>query len=247
MRDTRVMTGHENSRLGTSLYRTVWQSSKTGQVKVCMTALLSFPLDLAPLELQRRKIDDAISTTDLQLLMILAGVYALVIVTQQAVKFALNYSRGLLGERFIAFLRSTVLRRGWRDSQTGAADDDKAGALASIVGAEVEPLGGFAGDAIALPLIEGGMMVSVMGYMLWTAPLLAAVAIVTFIPQAVMAPVVQKRINLRSKKRVGALRSLGNDAVQSTQPDDARPSDDTATTSSTVLSREHVDARLLTE
>lgn len=91
------------------------------------------------------------------------------------------------------------------------------GAVVSMLTAEVKPIGGFGGSAFALLITEGGVLLSVMGYMLFTQLDLAIVAILAFIPQAIATPMVQKHINQQSAEQIELVRSVGDDALAEKQ------------------------------
>ena len=191
------------------LYQFVWSQSAPQQIGVCLIALLTLPLTLAPIELQRRIIDDAINSADTVLLLWLVCIYAAVIVFQQLTKFTYNYYQGRLSERLIRRMRENILN--------GLGADDKAagedGTVVSMLSGEVEPVGVFGGNAFAQLVTEGGVLVAILGYMLLTEFWLAVVAIVAFIPQAIATPLLQNRINEQSAKRLVHIRAVGDDAV----------------------------------
>jgi hypothetical protein len=69
-----------------SLYRYIWTISGRDQIGLCLLTLLVFPLSMAPLELQRRIINDAIDGADLRLLLVLCAAYLGVIIVQGGLK-----------------------------------------------------------------------------------------------------------------------------------------------------------------
>ena len=195
------------------LYEYCWVKAKRQQVLVCGAAILTIPLTLAPIELQRRLIDDAIGQRDTELLIFLAGLYAVAILAQQAAKFLYNLLRGRLAERLCVVLRERVLA-----TAPQLSDDD--GALVSMLTTEVEPIGGFGGDAYSQIVTEGGVLLAILGYMLYTEPMLGVVAALAFIPQAIATPLVQARINARSAQRLEELRTIGSDVIDAAAGED---------------------------
>ena len=81
-----------------TLYGYVWKVSTRQQVRLCLLSLLVFPLTLAPLELQRRIVDGAIEGGDLQLLLLLGGVYLAAILCLAALKYVRNTYANRVGE-----------------------------------------------------------------------------------------------------------------------------------------------------
>jgi len=59
-----------------------------------------------------------------------------------------------------------------------------------------------------------GILATILGYMVWVEPLIAAVALLVLVPQIVLVPVIQKRINRHSESRTQLIRGLGNQLVE---------------------------------
>jgi len=191
-----------------ALYRFIWKNSARQQLVVCAVALLTLPLTLAPIELQRRMIDDAVAESDLDLLIRFAIVYGVVILLQQIVKFTYNILRGRVSETLNQTMRERIVEETKEDDDS--VDD---GATVSMLTNEVEPVGGFGGDAYAQVVTEGGVLVTIFAYMFYTEFWLAVVAVIAFIPQALATPLVQDRINAQSSKRVEEIRAVGGDVL----------------------------------
>ncbi|MEM7546604.1 MAG: ABC transporter ATP-binding protein, partial [Pseudomonadota bacterium] len=80
----------------TSVWRFVWRMTGRSQVLAITLAVLTTLAALAPIELQRRMIDDALPAGDVPLLMLLGGIYLFSILALQALKFALGMVAGWL-------------------------------------------------------------------------------------------------------------------------------------------------------
>lgn len=198
-----------------TLYRFIWSHSARDQVVVCLVALLTLPLTLAPLELQRRVIDDAVANKAVDLLLTLAAIYAGVVIAQQIVKFTYNVLRGRLSEKMNRAMRSRIIKE-------PDLDTEEDGDVVSMLTGEVEPIGGFAGDAYAQVVTEGGVLLTIFAYMLYTEFWLAVVAIAAFIPQALATPLVQDRINAQSARRIEQIRGVGSDAIAARNGDSGK-------------------------
>ncbi len=138
----------------------------------------------------------------------LVGIYGGVIVAQQITKYSYNYFQGRLSESVIQHLREKILT----DIDPDAENDDE-GTVVTMLSGEVEPIGAFAGSAFALLVTEGGVLIVIFAYMLYTEFWLALVAIAVFIPQALATPIVQNLINVKAAKRVTHVRAIGDDVV----------------------------------
>jgi ABC-type multidrug transport system fused ATPase/permease subunit len=84
------------------------------------------------------------------------------------------------------------------------------GAVVSMTSAEVEEVAGFVGDSISFPLLQAGTAFGTLGYLFWVQPEIAAFAMVLFIPQIVLVPLGQRRINRWAAIHARLLRKLGS-------------------------------------
>jgi ABC-type bacteriocin/lantibiotic exporter with double-glycine peptidase domain len=77
----------------------------------------------------------------------------------------------------------------------------------------VEAVGGFIGSIFSEPVLNGGVLLSVFGYMIFMQPWMAMVALLLFCPQFLFIPFLQGGINRRTKLRIETLRALSVDIV----------------------------------
>lgn len=200
-----------------SLYSFIWQSSRRQQVWLVLLTLMVAPMSMIPLELQRRIVDDAIHNQDLHYMLLLCGIYLVVLLVQGGLKYALNVYRGSLVERIALNLRAHIfgvlvdepLKR--HEHNIGA---DR-GAVVSMTSAEVEEVAGFVGDSISFPLLQAGTAFGTLGYLFWVQPEIAAFALALFIPQIVIVPLGQRRINRWAAIHARLLRKVGGVIVSS--------------------------------
>jgi ABC-type multidrug transport system fused ATPase/permease subunit len=199
-----------------SLYRYIWRISGRRQIWLAMLSSTVFPLTMVPLELQRRIVNDAIGGRDLHLLWLLLGVYVVVVVVQGGLKYAMNVYRDIISERAIRSMRRHLYHGTAPPAHSAEASDGTSteGSKVSMVVAEVEPLGGFVGESISVPLVQIGALVSVLGYMLWVEPRIAAAGLVLYSPQLYVVPKIQAAINRRVQRRIVLVRELGQQIVE---------------------------------
>jgi ABC-type bacteriocin/lantibiotic exporter with double-glycine peptidase domain len=72
--------------------------------------------------------------------------------------------------------------------------------------AEADDIGGFASEALNAPLIEGGSLAAVSGFLLVAAPPLALALIALVLVQALSVVWAQQRINRLTRRRIFAVR-----------------------------------------
>lgn len=199
-----------------SLYTFIWRSSRRQQVWLVLLTLVIAPLSMVPLELQRRIVDDAIHNQNLRYMFLLCGFYLAVLLVQGGLKYTLNVYRGRLVEHIAFGLRArifdilvdTPLKR----REHSPVDR---GAIVSMTSSEVEEVAGFVGDSISFPLLQAGTALGTLGYLFWVQPEIAAFAVALFLPQIVIVPLGQRRINRWAAIHARLLRKLGGTIVSS--------------------------------
>jgi ABC-type multidrug transport system fused ATPase/permease subunit len=200
-----------------TLYRYVWRVSGRRQVWLVLLASLVFPLTMVPLELQRRIVNHAIGRQDLRLLWLLGGLYIGVVLVQGGLKYTMNVYREKVAEGAVRRMRRHLYHATERDggaANSGTQTEPPAGSKVSMAVVEVEPLGAFVGESIAVPLVQVGALLSVLGYMLAVEPRIAAASIILYSPQLFVIPRIQAAINRRVQRRIVLVRELGQHIVE---------------------------------
>ena len=182
---------------------TAWHQAMLSLLAVAVAAL-----GFAPVELQRRIIDQAIASGDRELLIWYGALYAGVLAAGQGLKLLLLVYQGWLSESAARYTRQHLVRlhcggrRGKRHAEGGEA--------VSIIGPEVDKLAGFAGEGPSTAVQHGALLLVGIGYMLYVDALVAIVGLVLLGPQVVWAPLMQRRMNRLMRLRVRLMRTLGN-------------------------------------
>jgi ABC-type multidrug transport system fused ATPase/permease subunit len=83
-----------------------------------------------------------------------------------------------------------------------------AGEIIPMITQEVEPLGGFIGDSVALPLYQGGLLLTALVFSFMQDPWMGLAAISLYPVQGWIIPKLQRRVNLLGKERVREVRKL---------------------------------------
>ena len=130
---------------------------------------------------------------------------------EQAFKLGLNIYRGWVSENAVRTLRKTLRQSGLHEA--AHHDDSETGAHAAMAVSEAEPIGGFVGMAISEPLLQIGILVSVIGYMTFIEPWALVLSLGFLLPQFLFVPLMQGAINRRAAERVQTLRGVGGDIV----------------------------------
>ncbi len=194
------------ARPARSLARYVWRMSGGHQLALAALALAVAGLAMVPLELQRRHVNEALGAGDLGLLVRFGTIYLGVVVAAALGKFALRLYQGWLAESAVLATRSQLARL--HACRNEAHEED--GRAVSIIDREVDQLGGFVGEGPSSVVVNAGMLVAIVGYMLVVQPVVAAVGLAVLTPQAVLVPLLQRRVNRAMQTRVALLRELGD-------------------------------------
>ncbi len=203
-----------------TLFGYIWKISSRHQAGLCLLSVVVFLLSAVPLELQRRIVNDAIGKGAIGAFVGLALAYAGVALTEGAIKLCLNIYRSWVSERAVLQLR----RRIGALTANAVAAEDRAmaeGVEISMILSEAEPIGGFVGISFSEPLLQGGVLLSVFGYLAWLEPWMALLSIVVFSPQMVFVPLMQGAINRRVGDRIRTLREVSVEIVGASDGDAA--------------------------
>jgi ABC-type multidrug transport system fused ATPase/permease subunit len=209
----------------------VLRTSGRHQIGLALLAAGVFGLTSVPLEIQRRIVNDAIKNGATETIVWLAIAYAGVALLEQAFKLGLNVYRGWVSEDAVRTLRRTLRESGMHEpthrdvrreakSEANTDDDSDTGTHAAMVVSEAEPIGGFVGMAISEPLLQVGILVSVIGYMSVLEPWALLLSAGFLLPQMLFVPLLQGAINRRAAERVKTLRHVGGDIVSTGVPEE---------------------------
>src|SRR5581483_7440090 len=207
------------------IYRYIWRTSRRSQVILALLATVTLLLDLIPLELQRRIVNDALKHHALDTLIELGALYVVVALVQGATKLGLNLYQAAVSERANRHLRLQA-GRSVLHARAEQQDVEREGVGISIIVSEVESVGGFVGSAVSDLVLHGGVLVTVFGYLLILQPWMGLIGLFLFGPQLLFVPMLQFAINQRTAARIKILRALSVDIVK--EAADAEPERDAA-------------------
>jgi ABC-type multidrug transport system fused ATPase/permease subunit len=201
--------------LPASVFRYVLATSGAHQLMLVALTISIFLIEIVPLELQRRIVNDLVKNRPYRWVIILCAVYAGVVLVQGGTKLVLNVYRGWVGERAIRDLRRRV-HAVIEAPTTSSPAAEAQGIAVSMIVAEVEPIGGFVGESVSEPLLQGGILLSVLAYLIHVDPWMALGAFALFVPQFLFVPLMQAAVNRRAGARIRVLRQLGIGVIDQT-------------------------------
>ena len=193
------------------------------QVILTLMAIASFPFLYAFYELPKMIVNGAIQAKSVSFPTTMAGVeldqinylwvlcagFLILVIVNQAFKYAINLYAGVTGERMLRRLRFQLYGRILRFPlpqfrKTSSSE------MVTMITAEVEPLGGFVGDAFKLPVFQGGYLLVILAFLFVQNWFMALAAIALYPLQGYLIPKLQSRVRVFSKQRVRLVRQLSD-------------------------------------
>lgn len=193
-----------------TLFRYIVSHSIKEQIRLVVLTTASFPFLYLSLSLPKIIINEAIGGqsafpvglgfgTDVQLeqvpyLLFLSGLFLALVCVNGGFKYSVNIYSGVVGERMLRRLRYTLFRRLMRFPLPQFRKVGQ-GEVVSAVVAETEPLAGFIGDSIKLPVFQGGTLLTILIFMFAQDWILGLAAIALYPVQGIVIPKLQLRLN----------------------------------------------------
>lgn len=142
-----------------------------------------------------------------ELLIALSLTFLVMVIINGGFKLFINTQKGRLGERMLRRLRYELTDRVLRFPLPHLRRMKQA-EVATMIKDEVEPLGGFIGDAFITPVFLGGQALTAMIFILVQSVWLGLVAIAIVLAQAWIIPRLRRRILALGKQRQLTARQL---------------------------------------
>jgi ABC-type bacteriocin/lantibiotic exporter with double-glycine peptidase domain len=196
-----------DDRPAASVFRYIFRMSGYHQVLVCLLAVLIAPLSLAPIELQRRIVNDIVGPKDVDYLFLLGGIFLGVLVIHQALKFLLKMYQTWIAESTVVYTRNHLLDNYERANK--GPEQSGTGNAVTVLVRETDNLGTFVGTGLSQAAANITTLVGIVGYMFVIEPRIAAASLSIFIPQIIITYLAQQKMNNIFEKRLRYLRSLG--------------------------------------
>ncbi len=210
------------------IFKLILRRTRIRQAILLLVAAAAMPTLYLTLEIPKHIVNHAIASateliqiddiafSQLEFLVVLCFLYLASLLANGSIKYWLNVYRGRVGELLIRRLRLMVYR-GWRRNGRPGGQAQ----LIPIIVQEVEPVGGFAGEAFVTPVFEGGRFLTLLAFMLIQDPVLGGAALMMLPIQLAVIPPLQRRINELNRTRVHEVRRLGGLLGKSQAPPEA--------------------------
>ncbi|WP_417684553.1 ABC transporter transmembrane domain-containing protein [Roseibium sp.] len=209
-----------------SLFRFIWRFSARQQIFILLVTVLSYPISYVLLELPKLIVNDAVQGDDfpravfgfefdqVSYLFLLCISFLALVVVSNGLKLYINVFKGRLGERMLRRLRFELFQRVLR-FRLPHFRKVSSGEIIPMITSEVEDVGGFIGEAFALPAYQGGMLVVQLGFIFMQDPLLGLAAISSYPVQIYVIPKLQRKVVQLSRMRVKNVRLIADKVGES--------------------------------
>ena len=204
-----------------SIYGFIIRYSWRDQIYVVAMTLASFPFFYWSLDLPKQIINRAISgkhfpqsyfgleLEQIPYLLVLCAVFLALILVNGWFKLHVNVKKGQLGERMLRRLRYELYQRVLR-FPLHHFDRVASGQIVNMITAELEPVGGFVGEAFAVPISQAGTLLTILFFMFVQNPVLGAAALAFYPLQGYLIPKMQRVIRALGRTRVRKMRVISD-------------------------------------
>jgi putative ABC transport system ATP-binding protein len=153
------------------------------------------------------KLFDGFALTQLPYLVALTLTFLLLIVVSGMLKLQINTMKGWMGERMLRRLRYQLFDHILR-FPLPRFRRVKSAELATMVKDEVEPLGGFVGEALIAPLFLAGQALTALFFIMFQHVYLGTIALAVVLAQAFVIPKLRRRLLQLARQRQLTARQL---------------------------------------
>ena len=140
-------------------------------------------------------------------LIVLSAAFLLLVIINGLFKFYINTYKGRLGERMLQQLRYDLVDRVLRFPPSEFRRI-KPAEIATMIKDEVEPLGGFIGDAFVQPFFLGGQIITALIFILTQNLMLGLIALALLAVQGVVIPRMRRKQLVLGRQRQLTSRAL---------------------------------------
>jgi ABC-type multidrug transport system fused ATPase/permease subunit len=211
-----------------SIFAYILRYSRKDQIVIVLLAVAGWPIQYATYELPKIIVNQAIIAKKpfpleaglfglkfgfmverIPWLFALCGLFLLIIFANQFAKYVNNTYKGITGERMLRRLRYQLYSRVLRFPQATFRNMSQ-GEIIPMIAVETEALGGFIGDAFAIPVFYGGQLLVTLSFIFVGNFWMGLAAIALYPVQLMVTPRQQRKVNRLGKERVRLVRALSD-------------------------------------
>ena len=197
-----------------SLFSWVLSGKRSYQLLLLLAIVAIVFLRVLPLEIQKRIVNDVLTTGDFSRLLSYCLIYLGAVLSASVLKFAINALQTLIGEHAMADMRREIYRHIMRLPLSFFRRTQPGTVVTSLVD-ELATAGSFVGVAVAIPLINILTLFAFAGYLIWLNPLLGFATISIYPIVFIVVPMVQRGADKANKTRVDLSREMASQITES--------------------------------
>ncbi|MEL0107272.1 MAG: ABC transporter transmembrane domain-containing protein [Rhodospirillaceae bacterium] len=202
--------------LPSSVFQYLWSEGPRTHVLLALLALSTMPFLYLSFEVPKQIINNAIHVSHFPIYVLGAGLsqlYALIALSVSflavvgivsVLKYVVNVRKGTFGEMVLQRLRFLGYRECSKRSKK-----THFGEVIPVLTHEMEAIGTFAGDAFVLPILQGGIFVTVVTFMFVQDVILGVAALALLPVQLWIIPPMQRKVNALTRDRAHEMRNFG--------------------------------------
>ena len=191
------------------LFSWIFAENLKFQILLALIILIMVVVNVIPLELQKRIINETIRLQKFDLLVRYCIIYLVAILSASAIKFLVNFLQAYIGQKTLSRMRRelyshilTLPMSFFRKTQPGTV-------ISSLV-TEIAAAGDAAGTIFAETIMSSLTLIAFSAYLISLNPILALVSMAIYPFMLLVLPQLQKRVNTTNKMRVDTTRVISN-------------------------------------
>ncbi|MDY0041806.1 MAG: ABC transporter ATP-binding protein/permease, partial [Desulforhabdus sp.] len=192
-----------------SLFSWVLERCRGLQLLLIVMILFTVFFRVFPLEMQKRIVNVAIRSRDINALLTYCGLYISAVVTAGILKYVINVVQGYIGQKILYEMRDQLYAH-ILSLPLSFFRRTSPGLVISSLTSELSGPGDFLGSALAVPIINLLTLIMFVGYMIYLNPLLAVLSFAMYPLEILIIPVLQKRYNKLNQDRINVTRGMSN-------------------------------------
>ncbi len=191
------------------LFYWVLRKHRGAQTCLLLVIFISLFFRVYPLEMQKNIINIAINLRMLDKLYLYCALYIGAVMIASLMKYFINSFQAILGQKILIGLRKELYEHVLQ-LPLQFFHRTQAGTVISAMTAELNAIGAFLGQAIAVPATSILTFIVFAGFMISLNPLLGIISISIYPLELVVIPLLQRRYNKINQVRVTTTRAMAN-------------------------------------
>lgn len=192
-----------------TLFSWIFAENLKFQILLAMIIFIMVGVNIIPLELQKRIINETIRLQKPDLLVRYCIIYLVALLAASVMKFLVNYLQSYIGQKTLARMRRELYSH-IITLPVGFFRKTQPGTVISSLVTEIAAAGDAAGTIFAETATSLLTLIAFSAYLISLNPVLAIVSMAIYPLVLLVVPQLQKQVNIANKKRVDSTRVMSN-------------------------------------